>query len=293
LGTKIKSGDVYEIRSSARLRAPVRLHRRVSQCGRPAGQLFAGCESTYDGKRCDPEGLTYIGNNTYVMAAERPQDIYRETSATTDGNRAYTSIATAPQIDVGPNAGNAGLEGIAYNRLTGEFFGVKEKFDSLSGQNQTIYEISNVDWVNETATVTNPFDITTLGFTSLQDVAVLSNGLFGGTSTGDNLLILSGASQLLVEVTKTGTVLSTFSLAAYTSTIDPTGAGGKFEGITLDSAGNIYLVSDDGDGPDQSYLYKFKYTAPVPEPASWALMIAGFGLVGASLRRKQVSVRFA
>jgi hypothetical protein len=28
------------------------------------------------------------------------------------------------------------------------------------------------------------------------------------------------------------------------------------------------------------------FTASVPEPAAWALMIAGFGLVGAALRRR-------
>ena len=33
--------------------------------------------------------------------------------------------------------------------------------------------------------------------------------------------------------------------------------------------------------------------AAVPEPASWALMLAGFGLVGASLRRKRLVVSFA
>lgn len=32
---------------------------------------------------------------------------------------------------------------------------------------------------------------------------------------------------------------------------------------------------------------------PVPEPASWALMIAGFGLAGAALRRRSATVRFA
>jgi hypothetical protein len=33
--------------------------------------------------------------------------------------------------------------------------------------------------------------------------------------------------------------------------------------------------------------------AAVPEPASWALMIGGFGLAGAALRRRSIGVRFA
>lgn len=31
----------------------------------------------------------------------------------------------------------------------------------------------------------------------------------------------------------------------------------------------------------------------IPEPATWGLMLTGFGLVGATLRRRRVSVRFA
>jgi hypothetical protein len=34
-------------------------------------------------------------------------------------------------------------------------------------------------------------------------------------------------------------------------------------------------------------------TSAVPEPANWALMIGGFGLAGAALRRRRVAVRFA
>ena len=34
-------------------------------------------------------------------------------------------------------------------------------------------------------------------------------------------------------------------------------------------------------------------TAAVPEPATWAMMIGGFGMVGASLRRRKAAVRFA
>ena len=31
-------------------------------------------------------------------------------------------------------------------------------------------------------------------------------------------------------------------------------------------------------------------TAAVPEPAAWALMLTGFGLVGATMRRRQAAV---
>jgi hypothetical protein len=32
---------------------------------------------------------------------------------------------------------------------------------------------------------------------------------------------------------------------------------------------------------------------PVPEPATWAMMVIGFGAVGAAMRRRSVRVRFA
>jgi hypothetical protein len=31
----------------------------------------------------------------------------------------------------------------------------------------------------------------------------------------------------------------------------------------------------------------------VPEPASWAMMIGGFGMVGAAMRRRRTAIRFA
>lgn len=249
-----------------------------------------GCETAYAKQKCDPEGLTYIGNNVYVIASERAQDIYEITSAGTSGDRTYTSFATAPQISVGDDAGNKGLEGVAYNRVTGDYYGVKET------DPQTVYKIANANWGTETATVTTLFDASKLNVLSLQDIAVLSNSGFAG-STANNLLILSGASDQILEVSQTGDVLSIFSLSSFKSLIDSTNAGGKFEGITLDGAGNIYLVSDDGDGLNQSYLVKLKYNAPaVAEPETWAMMIAGFGLAGAGLRgkrRRRVALHFA
>ena len=60
----------------------------------------------------------------------------------------------------------------------------------------------------------------------------------------------------------------------------------------------------DTSGPNQFYVVGFqdsdlpgyspeRFTSGVPEPASWAMMVAGFGLMGAALRRRRTTVRFA
>ncbi len=214
-----------------------------------------GCQ-TFASQKCDPEGLTYIGGNNYVIGSER-------VAGHVQGHQRHHLWRPAPTPPSIPrresasaaDAGNKGLEGVAFDKTTGDFWGVKET------DPQAIYKITGADWAAGTGTVTNPFNISALGLHTLSDIAVLSNGGFSG-STADNLLILSGTSKVIMEVTKTGTLVGGYSLAGFTSTIDPTGAGGKFEGMTLDAQGNIYLVSDDGDGPDQSYMVRLKYNAP-------------------------------
>ncbi len=252
-----------------------------------ANIVLSGCLAL-GSSQCDPEGLTYVGNGQYVVAEERYQDIaLLSQTGSNGGTRTYTAYPDASTISVGPNAGNSGLEGIAYNRITGDYYGVKET------SSQTIWKITDADFGSETASVATLFDAATLGLDRLSDIAVLSNGMFAATPYGDNLLILSGRSFKLLEVTQTGTVLSSYDLSGFKSLVDPTNSGGKFEGLTLDEAGNIYLVSDDGDGPNQSYLVKLTFNRAVPEPASWAMMVGGFGMLGAAMRRRKVKMSFA
>jgi uncharacterized protein YjiK len=243
--------------------------------------VLNGCLSL-GSAQCDPEGLTYVGNGKYAVAEERYQDVALISEiGSSGGTRTYTAYPDAPTISVGPNAGNSGLEGVAYDRTTGTFYGVKETSP------QTVYQIANADFGGKSATVTSLFDPAPLGLNRLSDVAVLSNGSFAGTPFGDNLLILSGRSFSLLEVTKAGALVSSYDLSGFKPLVDPANAGGKFEGVTLDGAGNIYLVSDDGDGPNQSFLVKLGYTPAVPEPATWMMMIAGFGVIGSAMRRRR------
>jgi hypothetical protein len=103
---------------------------------------------------------------------------------------------------------------------------------------------------------------------------------------------------------------------------NPTPAGGSTTRVSRDSTGEVIETNFWGAGhngligTENSATYIFRtnatrYTvgtfgvldgsslqgltfAPVvPEPATWALMIGGFGLAGAALRRKASKVSFA
>ena len=89
-----------------------------------ANIVLSGCLSL-GSAQCDPEGLTYVGNGQYVVAEERYQDIALLSEIGSSGDtRTYTAYPDAPTVSIGPNAGNSGLEGIAYDRVTGDYYGV-------------------------------------------------------------------------------------------------------------------------------------------------------------------------
>lgn len=64
-------------------------------------------------------------------------------------------------------------------------------------------------------------------------------------------------------------------------------------------AGGRFVATNFNDAPCSTGLCdaNFRYTAvaptAVPEASTWAMMIGGFGLLGAGLRRRSVRVRFA
>ncbi len=61
-------------------------------------------------------------------------------------------------------------------------------------------------------------------------------------------------------------------------------------------AGNVWIVGADffnRDGLDGFKLDDLKVTAAIPEPATWAMMIGGFGLVGVGMRRRRPLVQYA
>lgn len=110
-----------------------------------------------------------------------------------------------------------------------------------------------------------------LGLTDLSDVQVLSTVLDPSSSDYGNLLIYSQESAQLLEVSRTGTVLSMYSLAGITDSA---------EGVTIDSNGTIYIVDE---GPNMYVLTP----TPVPLPAAaWLLLSSVAGLAGFGRRKK-------
>jgi hypothetical protein len=74
------------------------------------------------------------------------------------------------------------------------------------------------------------------------------------------------------------------------------GNGGSGEGQDLSAYANVLsitLSTTDAAGLAYDYFEFNDTTAPAPEPASWALMLAGFGLVGGAMRRRTSVVRFS
>lgn len=262
-----------------------------------AGQRLTA--DTFSGYR-DLEGVTYIGNGQYVLAEERTEELVRigAVSTNTSGtvpSSAYTAKPAAPKyaINGGGNVGNNGLEGVSYDPLTGKFFGVKQGGAQGSSQIAERVYLTNVTFGDpSTGSTTEPFDPAPLGLATLSDIAALStNPNFAGTDFQQNLLLLSAdpSTRRLLEVSRTGRLLSSFDLSGL--------AIQTIEGVTIDFAGNIYLVGETGGSTpafnrpgefSTSGLVKLSpIVAAVPEPASWAMMIGGLGVAGGMMRRRK------
>ncbi|MBC7834918.1 MAG: SdiA-regulated domain-containing protein [Phycisphaerales bacterium] len=204
----------------------------------------------------DTEGLTYTGGGQFVITEERLQDAYQFTY--TGGGNAVRN--TLPTASLGPTVGNIGIEGISYDPANGHFIAVKEKSP------QQVLDVQ-IDFNASSATVADLF-VPALGVLDLSDVQVLGTvPSLVGTPDGDNLLVYSQESSLLMEVTRAGVILSTFNFAAL---------AGDAEGVTIDSNGVIYVV---GEAPEMFVL------VPVPAPGAMALLAVA-GLTGARRRRR-------
>ena len=230
----------------------------------------------------DPEGLVYVGGGKFVMTEERYRTAVQFTyAANTTLQRSSTST-----VKLGTTVGNTGLEGITTDPATGGFIFVNESTGN-GGSQQNIFQtginFTALTATNGNATTVNNtslFPASNIGYSGpnvgLNDVYALANVYDSSVGGYQNLLVLTltGAK----EMTRSGAVVGSLALGA-------TGSTNRFEGITMDGAGRIYVVSDNGDPGTSSSLFVYEVAA-VPEPASIALTLAGLGMLGVVARRR-------
>jgi uncharacterized protein YjiK len=244
----------------------------------------------------DPEGLTYVGNNQFVLVEERD----RVASLFTYQPGTTLTYADSLHVKLGTTIGNTGIEGVSFDPLTGGFIFVKEK------EPIGIFQ-STIDFVAGTASNGSPaavnsvnlFDPALTGLLDIADVFALSN--LAGIGTGDqsHLLLLSQESGRVIEVDREGRIYSMlvipFLPTTPLGTTVLTGPGGplsvadqQHEGITMDDSGNIYMVSENGGGDinnPQLWVYA-PVAASVPEPGTVLLVTIGLASLGFRFRRR-------
>jgi uncharacterized protein YjiK len=242
----------------------------ISRTGQTLGSMafnWAGTGSSNN----DAEGLTYLGNGVLVVADERPQTAYRFSFA------AGTTLAlnNQPKVAITGNStsvGNLGTEGISYDPRDGRFWSVKQ-------DSPMELRVATLNFAvgGGTASSTTLFSgaNSLFGVDSFSDIQVLGGvDALAGTAAADNLLLLSLDSKRLIEVNRSGQLLSALDLSGITTQ--------AIEGVTIDERGVIYLVAEDS-GTGASRLITL--TSAVPEPGAWLLMALGLPLL--ALRRRQ------
>lgn len=243
----------------------------VSLTGQTLGSMafnWAGTGSSNN----DAEGLTYLGNGQLVVVDERPQTAYRfdYTSGTTLALNGQPKVAITGSAQ---SVGNVGTEGISYDPRDGRFWSVKQ-------DNPAELRVAVLDFAvgGGTAQSTTLFSggSSLFGLDSLSDIQTLAGvDRLAGTDAANNLLVLSLDSRRLIEIDRTGQVLSALDLSGITTQ--------AIEGVTIDERGTIYLVAEDS-GQGNSRLITL--TSAVPEPGSAALLVAGLGLMAWRVRKR-------
>lgn len=251
----------------------------ISRTGQTLGSMafdWTGTASTNH----DTEGLTYLGGGVLVVSEERLYDAYRF-DFTSGGIATLANSAASISNAV---VGNNGLEGLSVDPRNGSFVTVKQQ----SPQDVLAGTLSFAAGSGGASTMSALFDPAALGVATLSDIQTLSPiDALAGTPAADHLLILSLGSRRLLEVNRLGQVLSFLDLS---SVLPHNG----IEGVTVDENGTIYLVAEqvqDGSNlpldPNPRSQLIVLTTAPIPEPGTYALMLAGLGGLALVSRRKR------
>jgi len=187
----------------------------------------------------DPEAVEYVGPDSYVITDERQQRLIR---VRLEDDTMFLDAGDAEQLSLGIGLnGNKGFEGLAYDSAGKRLFVAKERDPML------IYEVHGFPHDNPA----KPYAVHVVQDRKRDSrlfVRDLSSLQFDERS--GHLLALSDESRLVLELDVEGRPLSTLSLRKGFQGLRATVP--QAEGIAMDEAGTIYLVSE----PNLFYVFK-------------------------------------
>lgn len=183
------------------------------------------------GYKGDPEALAYIGNNQFMLGAER-QNVSMIVNYYHGGFNTPEWMFSTPDIVWGSPNGNVGLEGLSYDPVDGTYWGVNEK--EPMGVNHAV----NVGSGSANVGLTT-LDLTDLKWRvdfgySLSDIYVMANS--DAYSDSDHLLVLFRDARKIAEITKTGEFVDLLDISHI--------GRGTIEGLVMDNDGVLYLASE-------------------------------------------------
>jgi hypothetical protein len=132
------------------------------------------------------------------------------------------------------------------------------------------------------------------GFGSSGDLTFFNNTLYLSANDGTNDALVS-----LALPGGTGTRVGSLGLSAVYGlsragdNVIYANSNNSIYSVDAATGATTFLSSYTYAGASAAYGTSFLFEAGVPEPATWAMMIAGFGLVGGAMRRKRTIVSYA
>ena len=275
----------------------------VRQFDRSTGELIKTftLPANLDVANLSPSGATEIVGNSSGRVANKGM----EGLAITPDGKTLVGIMQAPIIQDAVDPATASLLRIvAIDIATGTTHEYGYKLTTGSG-------VSDIVALNDHEFLVDERDGKGLGDGSNAKIKQIFRIDLTGAA---DITGLTGATAAASVVGKSGTPFLDLvaALTAFGITKDQIPA--KIEGISFGedvlfegSLLHTLFIGNDNDflpgiaGPNQFYVFGFKdsdlpgfaqqqFIASVPEPASWAMMIAGFGLLGGALRKRKAPV---